>query len=243
MSEKPLGRRNYEQFADRFAASVATKPYNAFYDRPAMLGLLPEVSGKRVLDAGCGPGIYTEELVNRGAHVVGVDVTPDLVAIARERLGGRATILEADLEQPLAFASNEAFDLVLSALVLDYVADWESVMREFARLLKPGGTLLFSCEHPMVPWQLAKDRGGGGGGYFAREQWSIEWHGVGEPYPVITGWRRPLGGILQPVIDSGFQLERIVEPRPTEGFREVDPGGYEKLMREPSFLCVRAQKA
>ena len=54
----PLGRRNYAQFAERYAAMTPSKPHNAFYDRPAMQSLLPDVAGRDVLDAGCGPGHY-----------------------------------------------------------------------------------------------------------------------------------------------------------------------------------------
>lgn len=53
----------YDALAEAYAARADTKPHNAYYERPATLSLLPDVVGKRVLDAGCGPGIYTEWLV------------------------------------------------------------------------------------------------------------------------------------------------------------------------------------
>ncbi|MBZ0289063.1 MAG: methyltransferase domain-containing protein, partial [Anaerolineae bacterium] len=74
---KSLGEQNYAPFAHRYAQYAETKPHNAYYDRPATLSLLPDVAGKRVLDAGCGPGIYAEWLVDHGAQVVAFDVTPD----------------------------------------------------------------------------------------------------------------------------------------------------------------------
>src|SRR6516225_6970499 len=67
-----LGARNYSGFADRYSAAVPTKPHNALYERPAMLSLLPDVRGRRVLDAGCGPGLYAEWLAQQGASVVAV---------------------------------------------------------------------------------------------------------------------------------------------------------------------------
>jgi hypothetical protein len=54
----------YDELAEAYAARVETKPHNAYYERPATLSLLPDVKGKRVLDAGCGPGVYTGWLVN-----------------------------------------------------------------------------------------------------------------------------------------------------------------------------------
>jgi 2-polyprenyl-3-methyl-5-hydroxy-6-metoxy-1,4-benzoquinol methylase len=53
---RPIALEAYEELAESYAALVDTKPHNALYERPATLSLLPEVRGKRVLDAGCGPG-------------------------------------------------------------------------------------------------------------------------------------------------------------------------------------------
>ncbi len=107
---KPLGRRDYEGFARRYAERASTKPHNAYYERPATLSLLPDVAGRRVLDAGCGPGHYARELLAQGADVVAVDVTPEMVELAHAEVGDRAVVLEADLGQPLAFAADEDFD-------------------------------------------------------------------------------------------------------------------------------------
>ena len=242
MPEKPVGQRSFEQFARRYASAEPTKPHNAYLNRPALFSLLPDVHGKRVLDAGCGPGLHAEEFLERGAHVVAVDVTPDFVSIARERLGERAVVIEADLNEPLTFLPGAQFDLVFSSLVLDYVADWSPLMSEFARVLRPGGTLLFSCGHPQGDFAYVTRHGLTRGNYFDRERFTATWTGFGEPYPEVTSYRRPLADILQPVIDAGFRLDRIVEPRPTAAFRAADPDGYEKLMRGPAFMWVRALK-
>ncbi len=57
----------YEKLAHAYAEMIDTKPHNAYLERPTTLSLLPDVEGKRVLDAGCGPGVYAEWLVERGA--------------------------------------------------------------------------------------------------------------------------------------------------------------------------------
>src|SRR3954454_7131978 len=90
--------------------------YNAHYDRPAVLALIGDVDGRRVLDAGCGPGLYAEELVARGADVVAVDGAEAMVELAEKRLGAQATVLRADLNEALPFADDE-FDLVVCPLV------------------------------------------------------------------------------------------------------------------------------
>jgi len=238
---EPLGRRNYKPFAGRYAAAAKSKPHNAFYERPATLSLLPKLEGKRVLDAGCGPGHYAAELLDRGAGVVAVDVTPEMVELARAGIGGRAGVIEADLGRPLPF-SGRSFDVVLCALVLEYIEDRESLFREFFRVLKPGGRLVYSHGHPMSDYVLVRDRVDPGAAYFDTALFDYPWGGFGEPRPVVRSWRRPLGAMLNPLVAAGFTLEAVLEPKPTEAFREADPEGYAALLREPCFLCVRARK-
>ncbi|MEM2960855.1 MAG: methyltransferase domain-containing protein, partial [Candidatus Bathyarchaeia archaeon] len=69
----------YEKIADIYAATIDTKPHNAYLERPATLSLLPEVKDKRVLDAGCGPGVYSEWLIRHGAKVIAIDISPRMI--------------------------------------------------------------------------------------------------------------------------------------------------------------------
>ena len=75
--------------------------------------------------------------------------------MATERLRGRAEVPLANLEEPLAWLGNESFDLVVSALAMDYVEDWGAPLSEFRRVLKPGGKLVFSVEHPAFRFVFA----------------------------------------------------------------------------------------
>jgi SAM-dependent methyltransferase len=237
MNERPLALEAYETLSERFAARVDNDPYNALYDRPATLALLPNVKGKRVLDAGCGPGVYAELLVDRGARVTAIDVSPKMVQLARERLGKRAEVLLADIEKPLEFASPESFDLIVSPLVLDYVRDLDAVFGEFWRILCPGGHLVFSVSHPFGNYLRHPE-----GGYFESRVIPETWCSYGEPV-VVPFCYRSMSGFLNPLIEAGFNLERIIEPVPVEAFKEVEPEDYERLMRQPGFLSMRACKA
>jgi SAM-dependent methyltransferase len=84
---RPPNPAQYDSFAAQYEEHVAVAPYNALYDRPATLGLLGDLEDKCVLDAACGPGIYIEELLARGAEVAGCDATPAMIDLARRRVG------------------------------------------------------------------------------------------------------------------------------------------------------------
>src|SRR5687768_2819173 len=103
MTDKPIAFDAYETLAEAYAAAIDTKPHNAYYERPATLSLMPEVKGKRVLDAGCGPGIYSEWLIEHGAEVVAVDASPKMIELAKQRLGPTTDVRQADLSKPLTF--------------------------------------------------------------------------------------------------------------------------------------------
>jgi SAM-dependent methyltransferase len=237
MYEEPIALETYSRLADAYAARIDAKAHNAFYDRPAVLSLLPPVAGRRVLDAGCGPGVYAERLAEQGAEVVGIDVCPRMVELARLRLRGKATVVQADLGRPLDFLAAASFDLVVSALALDYVYDWEGAFGEFHRVLREGGRFVFSVGHPSDEFHEHHPRGN----YFEVEAVDFEWRGFGTPVKVPY-YRRPLQAILGPLLGAGFILERLLEPRPVPQFKDHDPLDYEKLMRRPGFLCLRARK-
>lgn len=232
----PLALEAYEQLADAYAAMVETKPHNAYYERPATLSLLPDVAGLTVLDAGCGPGAYSEWLVRHGARVVAVDASPRMLACARARVGDSVECHQADLADGLPFLHDGAFDLVLAPLVMDYLADWRPVLRRFHDLLKPEGLLVFSAGHPSFDATYFKTEK-----YFDTEQVTCQWTGFGGKID-MPSYRRSLQTEINAVLDAGFELVQLLEPQPTEAFKQADPVRYERLLRHPSFLCIKARK-
>lgn len=234
--DKPIALDAYEKLADAYAAMVDTKPHNAYLERPTTLSLLPDVGGKRVLDAGCGPGAYSDWLLEDGAEVCAVDTSPRMVVLARERLGDAVDLRLLDLRDPLPWP-DAYFNVVLSSLVMDYIEDWLPVFREYRRVLKEGGVLVFSVEHPFTKtiWHPTDD-------YFRTERGEMTWRGFGVEV-VMPSYRRPLEAMMEPLHGAGFLVERILEPRPTEEYRRADPEGYDVVSRRATFLCVRARRA
>jgi SAM-dependent methyltransferase len=237
MRDKPIALDAYEALAEAYAAHIDTKPHNAYYERPATLSLLPDVKGKSVLDAGCGPGVYSKWLIDRGATVLALDASPKMVELTRKRVGAGVDVRQADLSKGLAFLDVASFDVVLSPLVLDYVEDWRPVFAEFNRLLRAGGRLVFSVGHPFFDFTYFKSNN-----YFVTEQVSTEWRGFRPVRVQMPSFRRSLSEILNPLIESGFHVETILEPKPTQEFKAADPRHYEELSQQPCFICIRARK-
>jgi SAM-dependent methyltransferase len=232
MSHSERSAQQYNAMAADYAADNAESAYNAYYERPATISLLGEVSGRRVLEVGCGPGFLTTWLVDHGALVTAFDVSAEMVSLARSSVGDRATVIVADLDRPLSFAPCRSFDIIVASLVLHYVEDWEPVFQEFHRVLKPGGTVVFSTHHPTMDWELAQ------GDYFATTQVTERWQkGRGEFE--VTFWRRPLTAMTHAITSSGFVIERLVEPRPAPELRRLDPAAYELICTKPRFLFFR----
>jgi 2-polyprenyl-3-methyl-5-hydroxy-6-metoxy-1,4-benzoquinol methylase len=101
----------YDSMASSFAQHAEDGAYNAHYDRPSMIELCGDVAGKRVLDVGCGPGFYSEALIERGATVVACDASEPMIQLARQRLGMTA---ESD-ERPWASLSHSTTPLSISS--------------------------------------------------------------------------------------------------------------------------------
>ena len=229
--EEPLAEAAYNELAATYEEVAESGPYNANLEFPETTSLIPNVTDKRVLDAGCGCGRYTEWLLNQGADVVGVDVSEEMIKHATERIGDQADFHKANLGKSFDFAADDEFDGIVSSLVLDYINNWEMVFSRFARILESGGFFVFSVRHPLDEYTQGQKAN-----YFEVELREADWE-VGVPY-----YRRSFSKIINPLLDTGFQIDVVSEPQPTEAFRETCPDRYEKELRQPVFLCLRAVK-
>ncbi len=114
---------------------------------PIVRGLLADGSPGRALDAACGTGRLLGVLASLGHEVIGVDESPEMLAVARRR-EPQADLREADLRAlPLA---DHSFDLAVCALALSHSNDLVSPLRELVRVLRPGARLVTSHIHPLL---------------------------------------------------------------------------------------------
>lgn len=224
----------YDVMGHHFARHAEDSAANAHYDRPAVLAALGPVHGLRVLDAACGPGIYADVLVRAGAEVSGFDASALMVELARQRVGDRAQLRVAVLGQPLPYP-DAAFDRAVCALAIHYVADRSAAFAELFRVLRPGGALVVSTQHPTNDW-LRK-----GGSYFDRVLETDLWSSPDGPQEVRF-WREPLSDLCAAATGVGFLIERLDEPRPVPSMRDRYPEDFALLDREPGFLVLRLRK-
>jgi len=241
--------RTWDAVADDWAAHADANDYRLHYLMPRLLAMAGDVAGKFVLDLGCGEGGYARALALGGARVLAVDGSARLIAIARERAraDGLDIAFEAANASTLDRVPSEQVDLVVAAMSLMDVEDYEGAAREVARVLRPGGALAMSILHPCfsapvsrwirdedgTPTAFAVDR------YFDRAVWpdliTPRFHA-----PVLRR-HRPLEDYLAPLLASGLRLDLFKESDVTaEELRRSRR--FAKLARIPYFLFMRWTK-
>ncbi len=224
----------YDVIAYNYNDRIDHKPHNAYYDRPNTMALVGEVNNKLVLDAACGPGKYAEILMKQGANVIGFDISPEMIKCAKGRNERKGHFFTHDLSKPFEMLMDDSFDVVLCALAMHYVENWDITIQEFHRVLKPSGKLVISIEHPFFEYEYFKAEN-----YFAVEPVKCTWNGFGIPVE-IHSFRRPLSACIMPLINNGFSIDEIVEPKPVKAFEDLDPKHYKELMNFPAFMCIKA---
>lgn len=231
-----LPQASYNELADAYAAMIDTKAHNAYYDRPAVQSLIYEIENQTIFEAGCGTGVYTEWLLHKHARVIAVDANENMLNHAIARNGDRAQFIQANLEEPLSFFKDGQFDGIVSALTITYCGDLNSVFAEFSRVLKPGGWFVFSTEHPFFSYRYHNIEN-----YYETKEVNCLWTGFKKPV-VMKSYYHSLSNITEALSNNGFVIEKIIEPKPLDKFKEADEAGYEKLLKFPLFIFMRALK-
>jgi SAM-dependent methyltransferase len=182
--------------------------------READARLLGDVEGRRILEVGCGAAMCSRWLAVHGARPVAFDVSAGMLRVARRlatSTGIEVPLVQADA-QYLPFASA-SFDIAFTAFgAVPFVADSARLMREVARVLRPGGRWVFAVTHPMR-WIFPDDPGPGGltatTPYFDRTPY-VEFDAAGEPTYVEQ--HRTLGDRVRELVAAGFRLIDLIEP-------------------------------
>jgi SAM-dependent methyltransferase len=174
--------------------------------------------GARLLDAGCGSGQWAVAFAERGARVTGIDLSPEMIRLAREHAGGRGLDIEwrtgdvTRLADPLA-----VFDAIHARVLLQFVPDVPGALRELRRVLRPGGRLLASVPGALSPiyrasWMRHLPGGDPGNNYLL--PWELENLLLEYGWRIIDGWGEwgdDLNGAVNDVVASLRRAERSLQ--------------------------------
>jgi SAM-dependent methyltransferase len=219
----------------------------AVYEWPAFQRLLPvPLTGRRILDLGCGLGYFAREARARGAaSVLGVDISDRMLSHARSQGDDAAiTYVRSTLE---AFEPDAArFDLVVSMLALHYIADYAAVVRRVARCLVPGGRFALSVEHPIytasgtgdwyrdpdgrpVHWPVDRYRDEAE----RRTNWIVDG---------VVKYHRTIETYVNTLLEAGLTLARLEEPEAESLALLAKRPELRGERRRPPFLLLAADR-
>lgn len=225
----------------RFRRHLAESP-NESIEKPVFLDMLGDVQGKHVLDLGCGDGIFGLELLDAGCQsYLGLDASLHMVQASQKAIQKPLyQVIHAKIEDWTYPVKH--FDLVISRLVLHYIADLDDTFNKVYSALKSSGRFIFSIVHPVI---TSCDRSREHGGL--RQDWIVDDYFVTGPRQVyfmgeyVEQYHRTIEDIYKALQDAGFFIEQLRESRPNlEHF--TNEALYERRRRIPLFLFFSARK-
>lgn len=235
---------SYNKFAGKYSSYVnnISNFYNMCIEVPVMEELIKsKVVNKKVLDLGCGSGTFSNKLKNWGADVKGIDVSIEMIEEAKKAYSD-IDFKVGDAEK-LPYESK-TFDFVTSSLVMHYMQDLNYVFAEVARVLKENGIFIFSMHHPMFKnhrtimvdgkkEKILKP-------YFNNGLY--EWSMFNSEM-VVHSYHHTFEDIIGNLIKNGFNITKLIEPRPTESSKDQFPEDFEKASNYPTFVIIEVKKS
>jgi SAM-dependent methyltransferase len=227
---------DWNRIADAYAASsgAESRIYAQFKD--VLWKLLGELSGRDVLDLGCGDGWFSALLRSAGANVVGIDGSQELIVKARARYPG-IEFIEQDLAAGLP-DSPRRFDRIVAHMVLMDIPELTHLLRSVRTALKPAGRFILTMPHPCF-FNMKSHRDESGAlyrkvtGYLQPEVWRIDTFGGHNHY------HRSLTYYFDALAGSGMAVTRLFEPPHIPG---PDRTGADRAYFEsiPVFILMEA---
>ena len=180
---------------------------------------------------------------NGASSVVGVDISHKMLEVAKGKTHFPQIEYECCAIEDVDFP-EESFDVILSSLAFHYVADYENLIKKIYRMLKAGGNLVFTVEHPVFTAHGTQD-------WYYNEKGEILHFPVDNYYyegkrtamfleEKVTKYHRTLTTYLNTLLSNGFIINHIVEPQPPENMMDIP--GMQDEMRRPMMLIVSANK-
>jgi SAM-dependent methyltransferase len=206
----PQAHARYDEFAEWYEKWISDMPPLI----AAQAGLLPDVTGDRVLDIGCGQGRLSRHLAKLGAEVIGVDVSAEMLGRARASGPPNITYIQADITGHPGWWDGRPFDGCTCEMALMDIDDLAGALSTVAEVLRPGGWFVASIVHPCLP---GSEQGASswppGEGYECEGWWISPDHHSPEGVRIRVGaTHRKLSTYLNALLDAGLEAERFTEP-------------------------------
>lgn len=207
--------------------------------------MLPAFEGKRVLDLGCGFGWHCRYAVDRGASfALGIDISRKMIEEANVRNASPKIEYRCMAIEDYDFLP-QSYDVVISSLTFHYLESFDDICKKVQTCLTPGGTFVFSVEHPVFT-------------AYGTQDWYYDENGKAIHWPVdryftegkrkaiflgeeVTKYHKTLTTYVNGLIQAGFTITGLIEPEPDKALFGVIPGMEDEL-RRPMMLLVSAVK-
>lgn len=207
--------------------------------------MMPDVRGLRVLDLGCGFGWHCMWAIENGAkRVVGVDISEKMLHEAREKDQTHSIeylhVPIEDVDMP-----HSSFDVVISSLAFHYLSSFEHICQKVYDILSPGGSFLFSVEHPIFTAEGSQDWHYDESG--ERDHWPVDrYFEQGERTATFLGekvvkYHKTMTTYINGLLQTGFEIKELIEPEPDMAMLESMPDMRHEL-RRPMMLIISASK-
>ncbi len=215
-------------------------------DFPCQLRLIGDVTGKRILDLGCGNGYKAVYFAERGAReVVGLDISEPFITALRSQSTApntrwiRADVADLDHETELAPGT---FDLV-TVLCASLGGDALGTLRSIRRLLTPSGVLVWTLAHP-VRWAVVRaERDGVGVGKGYQDRSLMTYPSSWDPAVSVTHQTSRFSDAVNALASAGFLIELCEEPQLSDDHAAEFPHKQEWLDKYVGLLAFRARPA
>lgn len=243
MKENKYDNAQFFEAYSQFPRSV--EGLSAAGEWPELKKLLPDFTGKRVLDIGCGFGWHCVYAAEHGAvDVIGTDISAKMLAVAKEKTTCPNVHYRQVAMEDLDFAAD-SFDVVVSSLAFHYTPDFAAMCQKVNDWLAAGGRFVFSVEHPVFTAEGSQDWAYDSDGKVAH--WPVDRYYIeGERDAVflgehVTKYHRTLTTYMGSLLQSGFDVTDVVEPQPPAHLLNRVPGMRDEL-RRPMMLLMAANK-
>ena len=257
MNNTEATRENWNKMARAYEDfNTGDDSYSACIEWPTIKKMLPELRGKRVLDVGCGTGIFTFLLEQYNPkRLVGIDLSEEMLKIAEEKKEARnsiASFIAGDAAKTAKYI-DEKFDFIFSSTTTHYITDLNEMFTALSAMLEKNGEMIFSIIHPVYSAQYPKAHGER---FPEDEEWVVDYLNHSER-AYIQPWieyndeiedflsksiHYSMSDYMKAIRQAGLYVDMMEEPAPPTEWEHSMPGRYYSFVETPTYMILKLKK-